>query len=413
MKVTSARFAVAAVLAVLAGQLPVARATAEAYPQYQVSVVSPAVGTTVWGNTMIKFYAPGMKNVFARAWHQPDATHTDPAGFEAWFQNVIPDANGYGEITFPAASYPYGPAIIRISAWDSGPGDPDYAHSDEYFLQIFNAVGVTFRKGVPSSPPPGAAGKSLAYVDDFTGPLSISRTGAGTTYAALKPDPSEPTGGGEFGDAIFADPAGPYNPFSIRGGHYLRIRSVKTPNGYVDPRGWNRTHFGGLLSSLRLDGTGFAAKYGYFEARMLAPQGKGTWPAFWLLPQDIIAEHDPNKVAVEIDTVELYGHTPQTACHSYHVWKTTPAVHDSSCAKKFTVGGDTSATWHTYATNVTPTDTVYYIDDVEVWRHTTVERGRTPMFFMINLALGGGWPIDLARYHDQADLYVDYVRVYA
>jgi hypothetical protein len=34
-----------------------------------------------------------------------------------------------------------------------------------------------------------------------------------------------------------------------------------------------------------------------------------------------------------------------------------------------------------------------------------------PFFFLINLATGGGWPVDLSRY-GAADMYVDYVRVY-
>ena len=35
-----------------------------------------------------------------------------------------------------------------------------------------------------------------------------------------------------------------------------------------------------------------------------------------------------------------------------------------------------------------------------------------PFFFLINLATGGGWPVDLSRYNGLADMYVDYVRVY-
>ena len=34
------------------------------------------------------------------------------------------------------------------------------------------------------------------------------------------------------------------------------------------------------------------------------------------------------------------------------------------------------------------------------------------MFFLVNLALGGGWPIALEPVQDRAMLYVDYVRVY-
>jgi hypothetical protein len=35
------------------------------------------------------------------------------------------------------------------------------------------------------------------------------------------------------------------------------------------------------------------------------------------------------------------------------------------------------------------------------------------LFFLVNLATGGGWPVDLSRYNGLADMYVDYVRVYS
>ena len=34
-----------------------------------------------------------------------------------------------------------------------------------------------------------------------------------------------------------------------------------------------------------------------------------------------------------------------------------------------------------------------------------------PLFFLVNLATGGGWPVDLSRYDGLADKYLDYVRV--
>jgi hypothetical protein len=34
------------------------------------------------------------------------------------------------------------------------------------------------------------------------------------------------------------------------------------------------------------------------------------------------------------------------------------------------------------------------------------------MFFLVDLALGGGWPVDLRAVQDTAALYVDYIRVY-
>jgi len=70
-------------------------------------------------------------------------------------------------------------------------------------------------------------------------------------------------------------------------------------------------------------------------------------------------------------------------------------------------------TFHVYGCKVTEMDTIYYCDDIEVGRHATLPACRErPLFFMVNLATGGGWPVDLSRYDGLADMYVDYVRVY-
>jgi len=385
------------------GEPPVTPGT---YPMHQVSVVSPSYGATVNGDVTIKFYAPGMQNVWARAWKQPDAANPGVNGYDSWFARVTPDANGYAEVVFPAAQFPHGPTTVILSAWDSAEGNPNFTHSDNCYVQLFNEGGVVWKRGLPSAPPQ-AAGMSVLYADDFTGPLSVSRTGAGATYASAKPDAP---GGTEFGEAIFADADSVHQPFAILGDNYLRIRAKKAPAGTVDPMGWNRTFTSGLLSSVRTDGTGIAATYGYFEARMLMPAGKGAWPAFWLMSQNSISEGVHS--TAEIDTIEAYGQDPKGACQAKHWWEGSPEMHETNCSSSNFAFGDNASTWHIYGTKITPTDTIYYIDNVEVWRHATFEQAKTPMYFMVNLALGGGWPIDLERYNNQIDLYVDYIRVF-
>jgi hypothetical protein len=64
---------------------------------------------------------------------------------------------------------------------------------------------------------------------------------------------------------------------------------------------------------------------------------------------------------------------------------------------------------------ITQTDTVYYFDDIEVLRHPSGALSKSqPSWFMINYAIGGisGWKIDLERYGNQSDMWVDYVRVH-
>ena len=80
--------------------------------------------------------------------------------------------------------------------------------------------------------------------------------------------------------------------------------------------------------------------------------------------------------------------------------------------RKFGIPSSWFETFHVYGCKVTETETIYYCDDIEVGRHATLPICKQrPLFFMINLATGGGWPVDLSRY-GLVDMYVDYVRVY-
>lgn len=75
-----------------------------------------------------------------------------------------------------------------------------------------------------------------------------------------------------------------------------------------------------------------------------------------------------------------------------------------------------STTFHNYAVYIGLEKTVYYFNDIEVLRHPANDMSRDyPHCFLINFAIGGGsrWPIDLSRFHEGPDMWVDYVRVYA
>lgn len=165
------------------------------------------------------------------------------------------------------------------------------------------------------------------------------------------------------------------------------------------------------MSSVRLDGTGIAATNGYFEPRILMPNGKGAWPAFWLMSKNSTGPSHVSSTA-ELDTVEAYGHASTGACSSVHWWGVSPETHQTNCSESNFAYGDNASTWHTYGTKVTPTTIYFYIDNVQVWSQPSFSQACTPLYFMLNLALGGGWPTDLAKYNDQIDMYVDYVRVF-
>jgi beta-glucanase (GH16 family) len=217
-----------------------------------------------------------------------------------------------------------------------------------------------------------------------------------------------------------ADPStGPYNPFTIMGNQYLRIRAIKAPPGTVDPEGWNRTYESGMLSAGHVNGTAVGSvSDGYYEARIMLPAEIGTWPAFWNLSQDSTGANRLS-TASELDTMEGYGQFPATFCQTWHYWG-NPATGNGTCnsggtpytTDPGTYGDNDMSTWHTYGLKITPTDVIWYIDNHETWRVPATQQSQDLQFFMINLELGSGWPIDLTRYNNQADMFVDWVRVF-
>ena len=369
-----------------------------------VSVVSPEYCSDVKGDTSIALEAPGFKRLTVKCWKQGEGF-----GSDSTLASVSLDAQGNGSFVFPADQYPHGPVTVRISG-ENG------TLRDNCYLQLYNRGGVSWNEGMPKDPPP-AKGMTLVFADDFKDPLSISSTNSKATYYDHKP----PGGSQDFSVHTFSGHESPRNPFS-QTDSYLRIRAS------------DQAHSSGLISSMKNDATGITAKAPcYFECRFLGPNAIGTWPGFWLLTDYMTDQVKGRKVPCdELDIIEAYGGEGPREPNAFDTYMITPhcwdqgepgkaaekqafeAMHNPVHMRKFGIPSTWYETFHTYGCKITETDTVYYCDDVEVGRHATLPLSRkSPFFFLINLATGGGWPVDLSRYNGRADMYVDYVRVYS
>ena len=304
---------------------------------------------------------------------------------------------GTATVVLDISATPPGPFTAKVEATGLG------RRTRALFLPLYRASDGTVAR-VPSSAP--AQGRNLVYAEEFEGPLSVNRTGLDADYAAAKPTHS---GVEDFGDAIFADPGLGLDNVTVVDNRYLRLGVQPNPPGFTDPQGWGRTRVGGLLAPARQGGSGFAAQYGYFEARMLTTAAPGTWPAFWLLPSDNLVR--PQPAVAEIDAVELYGHEPTGACHSTHEYVGGRDGGVAQCGRRF-ADERAALTWHTYGVSVTPSEITFFLDGRKVTKSPQVKGGSAPMFFLVNLALGGGWPVVLEPLQNRAVLYVDYIRVY-
>lgn len=279
-----------------------------------------------------------------------------------------------------------GPVVLNAVPRDGGTDVP---------VQFFHDAGTRV-----TSPGFAPDGMTLEWDERFQSGVSVTKNGQGADYAAQKP---EWWGGTQFGDADFADPSSAGNLQSVD--DYLRMRIAPQDAGPG-----RQAHTGALLSSARIGGGGFGAQYGYFEARMKGGPGIGTWPAFWLLDMQS-AVTEPGS-STEVDAVELYGHDVSGSCHSTHHY--TGRTQDSGTVRCTDPDDDQDWTsqWHTYGVRVLPGTAVFTIDGRQVVKLDDLQDDDRPFFFLLDLALGGGWPTDLSPAGGRSDLYVDWVHVY-
>lgn len=159
-------------------------------------------------------------------------------------------------------------------------------------------------------------------------------------------------------------------------------------------------------------------KYGRFEIRAKLPQGRGLWPAIWMLPTDNVYGGWPH--SGEIDIVELLGHEPG---------RVHGTLHYSNLEKHHTYRGTnyTSRTrsfaddFHVFRLDWSPGMFHWYVDD-QLYQTQTQWASGVKSFpapfdqrfhLILNLAVGGNWPgkPDANTVFPQA-MIVDFVRVY-
>jgi beta-glucanase (GH16 family) len=131
-----------------------------------------------------------------------------------------------------------------------------------------------------------------------------------------------------------------------------------------------RPYTSGLISNQ----PSFSQTYGYFEARVKLPRGKGLWPAVWMLPADF-------GWPPEIDIMESIGNPSQAFM----------TVHSGPVPTKGVEVHPTSDGFHTYAVAWDAQNVVFYLDGVETQRMATPADMHRPMYIVANLAVGGVW----------------------
>lgn len=158
--------------------------------------------------------------------------------------------------------------------------------------------------------------------------------------------------------------------------------------------------------------------YGWFEARLKLPKGKGTWPAFWMMPATWAGWPDGG----EIDIMEHVGCVPTEVSSSIHCKAYYHAINtQKTAARKIATVMDE---FHVYALEWTPEYIKTYVDGELLFHYNPDDypKGRNadtwpfnkPFQLKLNLAWGGDWGgmygVDESCL--PATYEIDYVRVF-
>lgn len=156
--------------------------------------------------------------------------------------------------------------------------------------------------------------------------------------------------------------------------------------------------------------------YGRIEVRAKIPGGRGTWPAIWMLGDDIHKVGWP--ACGEIDIMENVGFDPDKIHCTVHTGAYNWPKGTQRGASVETPSP--AADFHVYAAEWTEQTITLTFDDKIVLTFTNEGKGKdvwpfdAPHYLILNLAIGGGWGgqkgVDDAIF--PCRLLVDYVRVY-
>ena len=155
-------------------------------------------------------------------------------------------------------------------------------------------------------------------------------------------------------------------------------------------------------------------QYGRVEARIRAPKGLGTWPAFWMLGTDI--REVPWPQCGEIDIMEGRGDLPSTLYGTLH----GPGYSgEFGKGKVIDTEIDLSDDFHTYAVEWVENEIRWFFDDDMYARNTAAEIAplewvyNKPFYIIVNLAMGGHFTGPIADDLNTSQVEVDYIRHYS
>ncbi len=193
---------------------------------------------------------------------------------------------------------------------------------------------------------------------------------------------------------------------------YYRKENASVENGALVITAKHEDFGGKNYTSARMNTNGKKSfKYGKIEARIKLPAFSGSWPAFWMLGDNIWTDGWPN--CGEIDIMEQVN-------TENHIFGT---IHWNGGAGHTSYGNNSGAfnvtDYNVYTIEWDVSSIKWYLNG-NLYSTASILNGanntaafHNKFFILLNLAVGGAWPgYNIDNNAFPAKMYVDYVRVY-
>lgn len=164
----------------------------------------------------------------------------------------------------------------------------------------------------------------------------------------------------------------------------------------------------------------FIFQYGKVEVKAKLPEGKGTWPAIWMLPESIRLKTETWPLCGEIDIMEHVGKDPNVIHSSLHTLLYNH-IHGTQMTY-FKKNTDIINNFHLYMVEWNQNSIKFYIDKKLFYEVQKGQDGKVttnegwpfdkPYYLILNLAMGGNWGGEVDETILPVDFQIDYVRIY-
>jgi beta-glucanase (GH16 family) len=188
-----------------------------------------------------------------------------------------------------------------------------------------------------------------------------------------------------------------------------RIDNASVSGGTLKITLKKEAYLGSQYTSARLLTRGkYSFKYGRIEARAKLPAGGGTWPAIWMLGDNISTAGWP--ACGEIDVMEHVGNQLNKIYGSLH----HPGHSGGNPDGGTTIISNATSEFHKYAMEWSSTTIKFFVDDVPFYTfgNTSSLPFNQNFFIILNVAMGGNFGGTVDPAFVSAAMEIDYVRVY-